>query len=910
MAPIVNLGAGIALFAAAGNLTMGTLHIALARAPGWRIARLFAAIAFTAAAYNLLDVILSTTGFTANASFAAENLTYLVATVNAVFWILYAHADKHGSLHAAPRYVNWLAISAVVIGAAMTSIGWVVEPSSDSIPFPAGGVPQRLSAATSWSDAYWLFITGLGIFAFFRLAGRYQKGERALKWQVVCYFVFLACVVDQMLVASRLVNFPSLLDIGFVLAVIPLTLHTVRRISNDARRLRELSGYLKGQVERRTEERDEVRKALQETQEDLREVVSSLDEIVWEAEAQSLSISFVSAGAARLLGYPAADDRRKAFWSRYVHPDDRERLMAEAMNAVRTNQVLKLEHRMLAADGRVLWFRDSLHPVRGPLREAARLRGVMTDITESRRAQESLIESEERFRKIADAAPVLIWARDAAGQITYVNKQAFAFYGRSLDQLKGAGWIELVHIDDRERVLAQLTETLNSRHEYQMEFRQLRADGEFRWMLSTAVPRFSGIDYAGHIGTMIDITQLKRDQEQGLAAQKLESLGVLAGGVAHDFNNLLGSILADTELLLADLPSGSIARDGINRINSVAVRASEIVRELMTFAGQESPSFEPLDVSGVVREMLELLRVSISKHAVLRIDLADSLPTIMANASQLRQIVMNLILNASESLGEAGGAITVTSELFTVARDTVQRGDLSEGKYVRLTVSDTGCGMTRELQDKIFDPFFTTKFTGRGLGLAAVQGIVRGHRGAIQLTSAPGTGTRFEIFLPCSQGAALPPAGTDESEALREAPPLSGVVLVVEDEEVLRNAVCKMLRKKGFSVLEAADGHAALEVFRATSPSVGVILLDMTLPGISGRKLFEELRRIRPDVRVILTTAYSKEMAANAVGSPQAWGFIRKPYHIADLVALLQSAQIPIRQAAGGTLAPRTGPRP
>jgi PAS domain S-box-containing protein len=747
-------------------------------------------------------------------------------------------------------------------------------------------------------------VTGLAGIAFVRLTHRYRGGERILGWQLGFYVVFVLCGIEEVLVAKRVVNFPALLDAGFVLVVMPLTLHTVRRITTDARRLQLLSGFLKGEVERRTEERDEVRRALHETQEDLREVVSSLDEIVWEADAQTLNISSVSVGSARLLGYPAGDDRKSSFWPRYVHPDDRERLIAEARDALRCNEVVRLEHRMLAADGRTLWFRDSLHPVAGPMGNPTRLRGVMTDITESRMAQQSLAESEERFRKMADSAPVLIWAHDQTGQVTYVNKQALEYSGRTFDQLMGRGWMDLAHADDRERVVSVVMAAVASQREYQMEFRQRRADGEFRWVLSTAVPRFAGAEYAGHIGTVVDITQLKRDQEQGLAAQKLESLGVLAGGVAHDFNNLLGSILADSELLLADLADGSPVHDGIKRIEAVAVRAAEIVRELLTFAGQENPSFEPVDVSNLVREMLELLKVSISKHAEMRMDLADDLPVVRANASQIRQIVMNLITNASEALGQEGGVIAASTRLVRIGRDSLERGELPEGEYVRLRVSDTGCGMTREIQDKIFDPFFTTKFAGRGLGLAAVQGIVRSHRGSIHLASAPGAGTRFEILLPCAQEAVrLAPDVLPPDSAVVVAPNATGTVLVVDDEEMLRIAVCKMLRKERYTILEAGDGDAALELFRANAAEIGVILLDMTLPGISGKKLFEELRRIRPDVRVILTTAYTKEMATNAIGTQQAWGFIRKPYHIADLIGLLRRTGAPAGETAARAVA-------
>jgi CheY-like chemotaxis protein len=206
--------------------------------------------------------------------------------------------------------------------------------------------------------------------------------------------------------------------------------------------------------------------------------------------------------------------------------------------------------------------------------------------------------------------------------------------------------------------------------------------------------------------------------------------------------------------------------------------------------------------------------------------------------------------------------------------------------------------MTSEIQDKIFDPFFTTKFTGRGLGLAAVQGIVRTHHGSIRLASTAGVGTRFQVLLPCTQEAARPVVSLPAPESTSRTTPLTGTVLVVDDEEMLRVAVSKMLRREHYSVIEAGDGDMALEIFRMKSAEIGVILLDMTLPGISGGRLFGELRAIRPDIRIIITTAYTKEMAVNAVGIQQTWEFIRKPYHIADLVSLLRRADASGRESA------------
>ena len=885
----MDLGDGIALTAAAVNLSIGVLHGAIARAPGWRIARYFAAIALTAAGYNALSVVSRMRELPDSAYLFTANLSYLLVTAHAISWLLYTYADKHGSLAVTPKYIVWSATAAMALVIIFTATVWSFDSNIGIVSDGSAALGHRLPGVTLTGRAHWLAFLVLSGVAFLRLAIRFGRGEKALRWQVVFFGVFLLCAINELLVANRKTTIPSLIDFGLVLALMPLTLYTVRRISSDARRLRELSSYLKEEVTRRTEERDAARKALQETQEDLREVVSSLDEIVWEAEAQSLDILLVSAGAAKLLGYHSGDDRPTSFWPRYVHPEDRERLMVEARRAIRTNETVRVEHRMLTSDGRVLWFRDSLHPVVAPQGPPTRLRGVMSDITENRRAQDSLAESEARFQRIADAAPVLIWAHDQCGRVTYVNRQALVYHGRSLDQLRGDGWTELVHADDRERVRSVVSESLALQREYQMAFRQRRSDGEHRWMFGTAVPRFAGSEFAGHIGTVVDITQLKRDQEQGSAAQKLESLGALAGGVAHDFNNLLGRILADSELLLSDLAEDAQAREGIGRIHAIAGQAAEIVRELLTFASHENPTFGPVELSGLVREMLELLKSSISKHAVIRVSLPGNIPAVMASASQLRQVVMNLITNASEALHDGPGVISVTCELARIARDSPDRGDLAEGQYIRLKVSDTGCGMNKEVQERIFDPFFTTKFSGRGLGMVAVQGIVRSHRGAIHLTSAPGAGTCFEVVLPCVQEVYKAPEQNSSIKAAAMGTEDSKV-LVVDDEEMLRIAVCKMLRKKNFSVLEAKDGHAALEIFRSRSLEIGVILLDMTLPGISGRKLFDELRRIRPDIRIILTTAYSKEMAANTLGGPQAWGFIRKPYHIADLVALLQRA--------------------
>jgi CheY-like chemotaxis protein len=313
----------------------------------------------------------------------------------------------------------------------------------------------------------------------------------------------------------------------------------------------------------------------------------------------------------------------------------------------------------------------------------------------------------------------------------------------------------------------------------------------------------------------------------------------------------------------------------------------------MVYAGKESATVEPVDVSRIIQEMLELLKVSVSKHAVLEADLGKNVPPIRANAAQLRQIVMNLVTNASDAIGDREGVIRLSTRCVRVDQDS-QLGHWDEGDYTLLEVSDTGCGMTREMQAQVFDPFFTTKFAGHGLGLAIVDGIVRGLRGMIRLNSEPAKGTTFQILLPCAESRAEGDghviSGLDENVA----PPFQhATVLIVEDEAPLRQAVMKMLRNTGFEVIEVADGSSAIDRLRANGGNIDLILLDMTIPGAPSSEVIAEAAKVRPDIRVVLTSAYSQEMIAGAMNASQIGGFIRKPFQLRDLVKKLQNTLAP-----------------
>ena len=518
---------------------------------------------------------------------------------------------------------------------------------------------------------------------------------------------------------------------------------------------------------------------------------------------------------------------------------------------------------------------------------------LQREVAERERREQVLHESEERFREMADTSPVMMWVAGPDKLCTFFNRGWLEFTGRTMEQEVGNGWTQRVHPDDLDRCVDIYSAAFDARRTFQMECRVRRADGEYRWLLGNGVPRFApGGVFAGYIGSSIDITEVKHALHSAVASQKLETVGHLAGGIAHDFNNLLGGILASAELGLAEHAEGSSPDEELLRIRTAAIRGAEIVGQLMIYSGQESPAFQMVDVSLLVKEMLQLLKISISKHAILETQLCEGLLAVHGSPAQIRQVLMNLITNASEAIGERDGVIRVTTAPVRVdqgARMT-DTADLPAGDYVKLEVSDTGSGMTPEVRARLFDPFFTTKFAGRGLGLATVQGIVRGHEGAINVVTSLGKGTRFEVLLPCTNQPARDFLDFVAPVSSREIGAVTGTVLVIEDEEMLRLPVSKALRTNGFSVIEAIDGGAALDLFRANEPDIAVVLLDMTLPAMSGPEVFAELRRIRPDVKVILTSAYSQETVLTAFGGQPTWDFVRKPYQLNDLVNLISAA--------------------
>ncbi|HEY6344104.1 MAG TPA: ATP-binding protein [Bryobacteraceae bacterium] len=577
-----------------------------------------------------------------------------------------------------------------------------------------------------------------------------------------------------------------------------------------------------------------------------------------------------------------------------VHPDDRERLVRTVRSLTPANDNYEVEYRVVRPKGQIVNFRQTARGYFDERGELVRLIGVTADITDRKQAEDALRQSELVYKQVLDNIPDCIFVLDVTPErrfkIVSFNPAEEKVVGMLSSDVAGKFVEDIVPEGTASKITAHYRRCLDAGTIISYE-EELPLSTGLHYFRTHLIPVR---DAEGHIyrivGCCNDLTEVKQIQEEALARQKLEGLGVLANGVAHDFNNLLGGILASAELALSDAPQVPSVEQELMRIRTACIRGAEVVGQLMLYAGNEKPTFEPLDISALVGELLGFLKVSISKRAILEADLSSDLTAVLANAAQIRQAVMNIVINASDAIGDRGGTIRVTTKQVKVEAGSSFHGagKLPGGNYVQLEVSDTGCGMTPDVQARIFDPFFTTKGPGRGLGLAAVRGIIRGHGGTLNVASSHGLGSRFESLLPCIEGPGSRSEIAVPASARETARPV-GSVLVVEDEELLRVAVGKMLRKVGFTVIEVGDGTAAMETIRAHKDPLDVLFLDLTLPGTPSREVLEEARRRRPKMRVIITSAYSQEISAASVGGGIEH-FIRKPYRSAALVALIRQA--------------------
>lgn len=493
------------------------------------------------------------------------------------------------------------------------------------------------------------------------------------------------------------------------------------------------------------------------------------------------------------------------------------------------------------------------------------LSGMMSVVLRDAASLASLQESENRFRSLVDNLslidnlPLIIWISDTTGKVTFVNHYWSEFIGCPIDEIYSPKSGEGIHPDDHDTLLESWVQTAAVYLPYHSEFRRLYRDGQYHWMSAYAFPRFHADGkFLGYIGFSIDINKEKVLQSQLLDAQKMESLGRLAGGVAHDFNNLLTAILGYTQLASSSLPPDAEQHCFLNNVITASERAAELTKQLLMYARRQMVEFRNIDLNKVVRDVLPILQQTIGEQFELVTELTADECYAYTNAGQIEQVLINLVVNARDAMPD-GGHILLETACVTLDEDYIATHfDAVPGEYVMLSVSDTGMGMTHEVSGRIFEPFFTTKEIGKGtgLGLATCYGIIKQSKGNIWVYSELGQGATFKVYLPVVLNVS-----TQSNTLPQESPmPRVATLLLVDDEPMIRDVAGRILREKGYQVLEARNGADALQIQSEWNDEIDLLITDVVMPLMGGRELEERIQRLRPHMKTLYMSGYTQNV--------------------------------------------------
>jgi PAS domain S-box-containing protein len=593
-----------------------------------------------------------------------------------------------------------------------------------------------------------------------------------------------------------------------------------------------------------------------------------------------LRIEYVNPACMEMWGY-LPEELAGMPIQQLIHPEDWERTDRTLQAVMKGFLTRNLENRVIRRKGQVvpsLWSAVWLSA-------DDMICCIVRDLTERKQMEAQRIAALQElgnFKRALDEHAIVA-VTDALGRITYVNEKFCQISKYSREELLGQDHRIINSGYHAKEFIRHLWKTILAGKVWQGEIKNKAKDGTYYWVDTTIVPF---LDDQGQplqfVAIRADITQRKNAEAALLQTQKLESLGVLAGGIAHDFNNILTGVLGYADLANLSLPVENPAHAHLKQIESAALKAADLTRQLLAYAGKGKYVLADVDLNLMVQEMTQLLSVNISKKAVIRYELAPSIPAVPADPSQIQQVIMNLVTNASEAIGdEKSGVITIRTGVQILDELYVNYLSpslpLAPGRYAVLEVTDSGCGMTPEVMVKIFDPFFTTKFTGRGLGLSAMMGILRSHQGSLKIYSEPGKGSTFKVFLPVVHAE-------EENAAEPPAPPLwsgQGTLLVVDDEPFARSVARVMAETLGFRIVEAADGREGLAIFEKMHKDIALVLMDLTMPNMDGREAFQLMHAISSSVPVVLSSGYSEQEAVSDFAGRGLAGFLPKPYQLA-----------------------------
>ncbi|MDX8396441.1 MAG: PAS domain S-box protein [Mariprofundaceae bacterium] len=513
--------------------------------------------------------------------------------------------------------------------------------------------------------------------------------------------------------------------------------------------------------------------------------------------------------------------------------------------------------------------------------------GIATDITEQKENVAEMV----KLVTVIEQADELVIITDKDGIIEYVNHAFERTTGYTSHEMMGQTPRILKSGQHKDTYYHSMWETLKSGKAWHDDFINKKKDGTFYEVTQSITPiKDQHGEITGFSSVQRDVTDERKMQHKLQHTDRVESLGVLAGGIAHDFNNLLTAILGNASLALNKLELTSPITRHLESIENASHSAADLCRQMLAYSGKGKFIVKPINLSELIETMSKLIEVSLEKNVVLKYHLTDQIPAVDGDIAQMQQVILNLITNASEAIGGKSGVISLSTGMMQVDAEylngCISGERLEPGRYVYMEVSDTGCGMDSETQKKIFDPFFTTKFTGRGLGMSAMLGIVQGHKGGLRIYSEEKKGTTIKIAFPISLEHA---DHIEQQKTARSSWEGSGTVLIIDDEETVREVASVMLEDLGFKIITANDGIEGIEQFRQHQQNITHVLLDMTMPRMNGEDCFSELRALKPDVSVILSSGYNEQDATSRFAGKGLAGFIQKPYSPQQLADIFKS---------------------